>query len=207
MKSDATLVAQAQQGDEAAFEQLVLRHQRYAFNVAYRVLDDYGEAEDVTQEAFVRVWRGLSDFRGQAKFTTWLYRIVHNLCLNRLPKLRRDLQQIEPLEEVLVHPALFLPDLFETREQVAFLHHQLDRLPEKYRLVLTLRYLQNLSYTEIADVLALPIGTIKTHIHRGRRLLREGLRRWEKQTARDKRSGESQQSAPHPEGRVSYALL
>ena len=88
-ESDAELVARARQGDEAAFEQLVLRHQRYVFNLAYRVLGDSAEAEDATQEAFVRVWRGLSGFRGQAQFTTWLYRIVHNLCLNRLPGLRR----------------------------------------------------------------------------------------------------------------------
>ena len=73
---DTTLVAQAQQGDQAAFEQLVRRHQRYVFNVAYRVLGDSAEAEDVTQEAFVRAWRGLPGFRGQARFTTWLYRIV-----------------------------------------------------------------------------------------------------------------------------------
>jgi RNA polymerase sigma-70 factor, ECF subfamily len=207
MKSNATLVAQAQRGNEAAFEQLVLRHQRYVFNVAYRVLSDYDEAEDITQEAFVRAWRGLSSFRGEAKFTTWLYRIVHNLCLNRLPKLRRNLQQVEPLEEALSHPAPFLPDLFETRERVAFLHHQLDRLPEKYRLVLTLRYLQDLSYSEIADVLELSMGTVKTHIHRGRRLLRKELRQWEKQTARDDSGVESRQNAPHPEGRVSYALF
>jgi RNA polymerase sigma-70 factor (ECF subfamily) len=184
-ESDTELVARARQGDEAAFEQLVLRHQRYVFNLAYRVLGDYTEAEDMTQEAFVRVWRGLSGFRGQARFTTWLYRIVHNLCLNRLPGLQRELLQTEPLEEVLADPGLSPADLFAVREQMAFLHAQMDRLPEKYRLVLTLRYLQHLSYDEIAAALEMPMGTVKTHIHRARRLLRERLSQWEKHTAGD----------------------
>jgi RNA polymerase sigma-70 factor (ECF subfamily) len=184
-ESDAELVARVWQGDEAAFEQLVLRHQRYVFNLAYRVLGDYAEAEDVTQEAFLRVWRGLSGFRGQARFTTWLYRIVHNLCLNRLPRLRRELLQIEPPEEILANPAPSPPDLFDARERLAFLHAQLDRLPEKYRLVLTLRYLQEFSYAEIAAALDVPMGTVKTHLHRARRLLRERLRQWEEHTAGD----------------------
>jgi len=184
-ESDTELVARARQGDEAAFEQLVLRHQRYVFNLAYRVLGDYTEAEDITQEAFVRVWRGLSGFRGQARFTTWLYRIVHNLCLNRLPGLQRELLQTEPLEEVLADPGPSPADLFAVREQMAFLHAQMDRLPEKYRLVLTLRYLQHLSYDEIAAALEMPMGTVKTHIHRARRLLRERLRQWEEHTTGD----------------------
>ncbi len=189
-ESDAELVTRARQGDETAFEQLVLRHQRYVFNLAYRVLDDYTEAEDVTQEAFVRVWRGLSSFRGQARFTTWLYRIVHNLCLNRLPRLRQELLQTAPLEEVLPNPDPSPTDLFDVQEQVAFLHAQLDRLPEKYRLVLTLRYLQQLSYDEIAAVLDVPMGTVKTHIHRARQLLREQLRQWEKHTVGDESSAD-----------------
>ncbi|MBC8249529.1 MAG: sigma-70 family RNA polymerase sigma factor [Anaerolineales bacterium] len=184
-ESDAELVARARQGNEAAFEQLVRRHQRYVFNLAYRVLGDYTEAEDVAQEAFVRAWRGLSGFRGQARFTTWLYRIVHNLCLNRLPGLRRELLQVEPLEEVLSSPAPSPPDLFEARERVVFLHAELDRLPEKYRLVLTLRYLQGLSYAKIAAALDVPMGTVKTHLHRARRLLMERLRQWEEHTAGD----------------------
>jgi RNA polymerase sigma-70 factor (ECF subfamily) len=184
-EGDAELVARACEGDEAAFEQLVLRHQRYVFNLAYRVLGDYAEAEDMTQEAFVRVWRGLSGFRGQAQFTTWLYRIVHNLCLNRLPGLRRELLQTEPLEEVLADPGPSPTDLFDTRERLAFLHAQLDRLPEKYRLVLTLRYLQHLSYAEVAAALDMPMGTVKTHIHRARRLLRERLRQWEEHSTGD----------------------
>jgi RNA polymerase sigma-70 factor (ECF subfamily) len=183
---DTELVRQAQRGDAVAFEQLVRRHQRYVFNVAYRVLNDYAEAEDITQEAFVRAWRGLPGFRGQARFTTWIYRIVHNLCLNRLPGLRRELLRTEPLEEALAAPDPSQAELVEVRERMAFLHAQLDRLPEKYRLVLTLRYLQHLSYDEIAAALDLPVGTVKTHIHRARRLLVEQSRQWEQPATRDK---------------------
>ena len=182
---DTELVRRAQRGDNIAFEQLVRRHQRYVFNVAYRVLNDYAEAEDMTQEAFLRAWRGLPGFRGQAQFTTWLYRIVHNLCLNRLPRLKRELLQTEPLEEALTTPTPFQAELTEIREQMAFLHTQLDQLPEKYRLVLTLRFLQRLSYEEIATALDLPIGTVKTHIHRARRLLIERSRQWEEQAVTD----------------------
>jgi RNA polymerase sigma-70 factor (ECF subfamily) len=183
---DTKLVQRAQRGDAVAFEQLVRRHQRYVFNVAYRVLNDYAEAEDITQEAFVRAWRGLPGFRGQARFTTWIYRIVHNLCLNRLPGLKRELLRTEPLEEALAASTPSQAELVEVRERVAFLHAQLDQLPEKYRLVLTLRYLQHLSYDEIAAALDLPVGTVKTHIHRARRLLVEQSRQWEQPTIRDK---------------------
>lgn len=190
-KSDARLVAQAQKGDEAAFEQLLRRHQRYVFNLAYRVLGDYAEAEEVTQEAFVRAWRGLPGFRGEASFTTWLYRIVHNLCLNRLPGLQRELHQVESLEEELVDPTPSPPDHFDVQQRRAFLHAQLEQLPERYRLVLTLRYLQGLSYNEIAAVLDLPMGTVKTHIHRARCLLAKLLQGREEQVSARRGQAES----------------
>ena len=177
--TDSELVALARRGDEAAFEQLMLRHQRYVFNLAYRVLGDRSEAEDVTQETFLRAWRGLSRFRGEARFTTWLYRIAHNLCLNRLPGLRRRLLQTEPPDEWLPDPAPHPEAVAERRERLAFLHTQLEQLPEHYRLVLTLRYLQGFSYAEIAAILNVPLGTVKTHIHRARRLLRDRMGEWE----------------------------
>jgi RNA polymerase sigma-70 factor (ECF subfamily) len=192
VESDGTLIARAQRGDDAAFEQLVHRHQRYVFNVAYRVLRDVPEAEDITQEAFVRAWRGLQGFRGHAKFTTWIYRIVYNLCLNRLPGLRRELLQVESVEEAQLNSAPTPPELFEVEEQLDFLHAQLDQLSEKYRLVLTLRYLQGLSYEEISTTLNLPMGTVKTHIHRARGILMERKREWDRGKARQKNFGDIQ---------------
>ncbi|NIN65309.1 MAG: sigma-70 family RNA polymerase sigma factor [Anaerolineae bacterium] len=173
--NEAQLVVKAQRGDEDAFEQLVRAHQRYVFNLAYRVLGDYREAEDVAQETFVRAWRGLPSFRAESRFTTWLYRIARNVCLNRLPRLQAELTQTELLGET---PA----DVFNAKERRAFVHAELARLPEKYRLVLTLRYLQDLSYAEIADVLNLPLGTVKTHLHRGREALAARLAAWEAET-------------------------
>jgi RNA polymerase sigma-70 factor (ECF subfamily) len=107
---------------------------------------------------------------------------VYNLCLNRLPRLRRELLQAEPLEEAVVDLAPAPPDVFEVQERLAFLHDELNQLPAKYRLVLTLRYLQDLSYAEIAAALDVPMGTVKTHLHRARRLLTERLRRWEERS-------------------------
>lgn len=82
------LIARAQRGDASAFEALVIMHAQYVYNLALRVVDDPHEAEDLAQEAFLRAWQGLPRFRAQAKFSTWLYRIVTNLCYNRLPHLR-----------------------------------------------------------------------------------------------------------------------
>jgi RNA polymerase sigma-70 factor (ECF subfamily) len=178
--ADADLVRRAQRGDEKAFEELVERHQRFAFNVAYRVLGERREAEDITQEAFLRAWRALPGFRGEARFTTWLYRIVRNLCLNRLPSLRRELRTGDNLEQLLVDKGTSPPASLQAREKLAFLHAQLPSLPRKYRLVLTMRYLEEMSYREIAAQLDLPMGTVKTHIHRARRLLTERLQTWER---------------------------
>jgi RNA polymerase sigma-70 factor (ECF subfamily) len=169
--SEPQLVAKAQSGDECAFEQLVRAHQRYVFNLAYRVLGDRSEAEDVTQETFVRAWRGLPSFRAECRFTTWLYRIARNVCLNRLPRLEAELRQTEELGQPVACPDPGPDEVLDARERQALLHDALAKLPEKYRLVLTLRYLQGFSYAEIADVLNLPLGTVKTHLHRGREAL------------------------------------
>lgn len=175
-------IRRAQAGETEAFGALVAAHQRFVYHLALRALGHPQEAEDVAQEAFVRAWLALPNFRGQARFATWLYRIVTNLCYNRLPRLRRDLAALGdddlqdiPDEAASVEPAAGL----EAEQRRARLHEEIERLPESYRLLVTLRFQQELSYEEIAAVTSLPLGTVKTGLFRARAKLREALRAFE----------------------------
>ena len=175
------IVARAQQGDTAAFETLVDMHAKYVYNLALRVVQNPQEAEDLAQEAFLRAWRGLPAFRGQSKFSTWLYRIVTNLCYSYLPRIKRDLISLVPDEE-----AVRLPDVRLAPEERVLdtelrihLHQVIEQLPESYRLLITLRHLQNLSYKEISQVTGMPLGTVKTGIFRARQRLKTALENYE----------------------------
>lgn len=176
-----SLITRAQGGDSAAFEALVNQHARYVYNLALRLLHDPQEAENLSQEAFLRAWRGLSRFRVEARFTTWLYQIVTHLCYNRLPRLRVELATLDP-DEIMIE----IPDERQALEEIVLgdelrqiLHNAMDELPEGFRLLLTLRHLQALSYAEIAEVTGLPLGTVKTGIHRARQQLRQRLEAYE----------------------------
>jgi len=179
--NEVELIQQAKTGDTKAFVKLIVEHQSFAYNLALRTLGDPHEAEDMAQEAFVRAWLAISRFRGRATFQTWLYRIVVNLCYNRLPNLRRELAAEGDEKIANVHDGLSAnpATLVEIDEQRAFLHRQIERLPEKYRLLITLRYQGELTYEEIAQVLDVPLGTVKTGIFRARARLREALRNFE----------------------------
>jgi RNA polymerase sigma-70 factor, ECF subfamily len=181
---EQALVARAQAGDAEAFGDLVVAHQQFVYNLAWRALGDEREAEDAVQEAFVRAWLALPNFRGQAQFRTWLYRIVTNLCCNRLPRLRRELTALTADQATWV-PDESTPDPaaeLEAGEQRAFLHRQIDALPESYRLLVMLRFQQGLAYEEIATVLSLPLGTVKTGLFRARARLRAALQAYEEET-------------------------
>jgi len=176
------LVHQAQQGDTEAFAELVLEHQRFAFNLALRALSDPQEAEDIVQEAFLKAWQALSRFRRQARFQTWLYRIVMNLCYNRLPRLRADVEQAsdEKIDFIAASKPLHNPPAaLEMDELQEFLQRQIDHLPESHRLLISLRYQQDLSYAEIAEIMDAPLGTVKTGIFRARQRLRDALQEFE----------------------------
>jgi RNA polymerase sigma-70 factor (ECF subfamily) len=179
------LVARARAGDVEAFGALVLAHQPFVYNLAWRALGDEHDAQDTAQEAFVRAWQALPNFRGQAQFRTWLYRIVTNLCYSRLPGLRRQVAALGDVE-IGAMPDETQPDparQFEAGEQSTFLWQQVDALPESYRLLVMLRYQQGLPYEEIATVLSLPLGTVKTGLFRARARLREALRGLEEDAA------------------------
>ncbi len=178
-QDDLLLVAASKNGDQDAFAQLVQRYQRRVFNLVYRMLQQYEEATEITQETFLAAWQGLPAFRGDARFPTWLYRIAYNCSLKQLELRKRDraLQVALETEQVLEdanneHRANAEID---ARDRQALIQEHLSHLPAKYRIVLILRHLQDMTYEEMAEILTMPIGTIKTHLFRARNLLKERL--------------------------------
>ncbi|MEJ2325614.1 MAG: sigma-70 family RNA polymerase sigma factor [Anaerolineales bacterium] len=179
------LVRRAQNGDQEAFNLLVLAHQRFVYNLAVRSVSDPHEAQDISQEAFLRAWMALPSFKARSRFRTWLYRIVVNLCYTRLPGLRRELDAL-PVEEVfgMMDESRLNPSkAAELSEQRDYLHTQIENLPDSYRMMIVLRYQQGFSYEEIAEILGVPMGTVKTGIHRARKQLREALQTYQEAPA------------------------
>ena len=180
---DAPLIQRCQDGDTAAFDVLVLRHQRQAFAVAWRLLGDADEAKDVAQEAFVRAWRAIGTFRGDAKFSTWLLTIVTNLCRNRRRWWARRKQLIvaslddpgesddAPLADRIADPAPTPADRAVHSELGRQVAAALGRLDQMSRAVVVLRDVEGLPYEEIAGVLDCRVGTVKSRLNRARRRL------------------------------------
>lgn len=168
-----SLVARAQQGDRAAFEELVKETHRRVYNLAYHMLSNAQEAEDLTQEVYLRAWRALPEFRGEAQFSTWLYRITLNTALNYQRTLRGREQTVNAAEALarFEAPSTDPADAATLKDRNARLWAAVRRLAQRYRIVLALFYQHELSYTEIAEVLGLPIGTVKAQLNRARRAL------------------------------------
>ncbi|MHB0857420.1 MAG: RNA polymerase sigma factor [Anaerolineae bacterium] len=169
----AELVRCCQSGDAAAFARLVAETQNGVYNLAYSVLRDHQEAQDMMQEVYLRVWRALPGFRADSKFSTWLYRIVVNACLNRRRSLRPALAIVDDPEIIERISAPRADPVAATllRERREELWAAVGRLPEKYRLVIVLFYQQELPYSDIARLLSLPLGTVKAHLNRARQAL------------------------------------
>jgi len=184
-QEEANLVAASKKGDQDSFAQLVQQHQRRVFNLVFRMLQQYEEANEVTQETFLAAWQGLPSFRGDARFSTWLYRIAYNCALKQLEQRKRDRAiQVELQTEEMVTSSTQEQRVdaeIESRARQALVHEQLANLPAKYRIVLVLRHLQDMTYEEMAEILTMPIGTIKTHLFRARNLLKERLEMFDRE--------------------------
>ena len=178
-QDDLLLVAASKNGDQEAFAQLVQRYQRLVFNLVYRMLQQYEEAAEITQETFLAAWQGLPTFRGDARFPTWLYRIAYNCSLKQLEQRKRDraLQVALEAERTLGNANDEQRENAEldARDRQLLVQEHLSHLPAKYRIVLILRHLQDMTYEEMAEILTMPIGTIKTQLFRARNLLKERL--------------------------------
>ena len=181
--SDRELVEQAKRGDQSAFEQLVLNNQNKVYSLALRLVGDREEAADLAQEAFVRAWQGLSSFQGESSFSTWMYRLTTNVCIDHLRKKKRR-EGVEPTVSLddadsgWAEPADWEQDpqlQLERSERGKALARGLARLPDWQRRALVLRELSGLSYQEIAEALELDLGTVKSRIARARLSLRKIL--------------------------------
>lgn len=179
------LVSASRQGDQDAFAQLVQRHQRRVFNLVFRMVQQYEEANEVTQETFLAAWQGLPSFRGDAHFSTWLYRIAYNCALKQLEQRKRDtaLQAVVQSEHLVAqaNSDQRIDAALEASTRRELISEQLSHLPAKYRIVLVLRHLQEMTYEEMAEILTMPIGTIKTHLFRARNLLKERLEMFDRE--------------------------
>lgn len=176
-QSDEVLVARAKQGDLLAYGELVSRYQNQVYNLARRMLPSEEDAEDAAQETFIRLYRCLDQFRGQARFSTWLYRIAANKCLDAWRRKKQEKQQLAG--SVFQHsrePTGSGPEEELLREeQRQDVRAALLRLPEKYRIVLVLQHYHGLNYGEISLALGLPAKTVATRIYRAKQMLRDVL--------------------------------
>ena len=178
---DNFLIKQAIRGDAYAFEQLMRRHESRMYSVAIRMCGNREDAQDCVQDAMLRIYRALDRFKGQSSFSTWVYRITMNTCLDEL---RRRKVRASTSLDTLLESGWSPTDETDTPE-----HHAIDAerrkalsgaiqsLPEDMRSAIVLREMQGLSYEEISDVLSVNVGTIKSRISRGREKLREKLKK------------------------------
>ena len=181
----ADVIRRAQAGDTAALLELVEGQQTYVYSIALSIMRNPADAADMTQEAFIKLLRGLPTYRSETKFTTWLYRLATNVCLDGLRRRGRPVESLNLVEGGALEDdgrtaAERLAD--EDRwtqpepaqalgESAAEVRAALDRLPTAQRLALTLHYFEDMRYEEVAEVMALPLNTVKSHIRRGKERL------------------------------------
>jgi RNA polymerase sigma-70 factor (ECF subfamily) len=186
---DAGLVASSQKGDLAAFESLVVRHQKRMLNIAFRLIDNYDEACEVVQDAFVSAYKNIKDFRSDAKFTTWLAAITVNLSKNRLKQIKSRQGHVsysldDPLRtddgELTTDPPSKEPSVLERLEKQdvrSKVQDCIKALEPEHREIIVLRDMQDFSYVDIGDMLKMREGTVKSRLFRAREAIKDCLKR------------------------------
>ncbi len=184
---DKTLAAQAAAGRQRAFRELLRRYERPVFSLIYRMVRDRGLAEDLSQEAFIRAFNAIASYNPGYKFSSWMFKIAHNLTIDHLRKKRIDTislhgsphaltEEAQARTRPIVESADERPDAYvENLELGSQIEAAIGKLRPEYRTVTLLRHVEGYSYKEIAEIMELPLGTVKTYIHRARLELKEAL--------------------------------
>jgi len=180
-RTDEELVARSIDGDTDSFNQLVLRWERPIFALAYRVIGREEEARDVVQETFLRAFRGIKNFRGQAKFSSWVYRIALNLCRDWIRRERRAPIQATPEGVDLVElaaeqgPVESIETLVARHDLSKIVEQAMALLPDEQRTAIILKEYHGMTFQEIADLQGCPLSTVKTRLYQGLTVLRRHL--------------------------------
>ena len=179
-EQERELILRCQEKDSAAMGTLIVQYQHWVYNIAYGLLGHREDAQDTTQDVFLSVWQNIHKFQFRSRFSTWLYKIVKNKCLNVIDQKKR--RKTDPMEIDDTQPWVPLdtttPEQEVLRnEQTEILHAALGKLKESYRTILVLRELRELSYEEIAEILNCTLGRVKSRLHEARKALRQELER------------------------------
>jgi RNA polymerase sigma factor (sigma-70 family) len=187
------LIERCLDGDQAAWEEIVRLHRRKVFNIAYKFVGRHDQAEDLTQEVFLKLYKSLDTFDRRANFQTWLISVSRNLCIDHYRSVRKEREvvnrEIDPAELTPPSNERSAQSILEQRDRVRLLRQALDKLQPTLRTAVLLRDIQELSYQEIAQRLSLPEGTVKSRINRGRTELARQFRRLREQQDAIPRTG------------------
>lgn len=193
--ADDELIKRIQLGDMDAFEQLVTQYEKKVYSIAYRLVGNHEDASDLAQEAFIKVFKSIKNFRGDASFSTWLYHVVSNVCRDYLRKNKLKTSSLdepvvfegECLERQIIDSSLGPNQIAEQKELQAYVQKLILQLPDDYRLVLVLREYMDFSYEEIAKEMNITMGTVKSRLNRARNMLKDKLLGEREQSIQDLR--------------------
>lgn len=178
------LIKRCQDGEIEAFEKLISSYQKKVYNIAYRYVGNREEAEDLAQEAFIKVFRSIKSFRGEAAFSTWLYHIVSNVCRDALRKNSRRMEdsldcavttEKGELQREVADWSMSPEPIYENQELGEFIQALINQLTPEYKTVIIMREIQEMSYEEIAEELNCSLGTVKSRLSRARKALRDKI--------------------------------
>ncbi len=173
---DFKLIKEVIKGDESSFEELVKKYQHQVLNTIYRYIDDYNEAEDIAQDVFIKVWRKIKNFQGKSKFSTWLYRIVVNQCLDYRRKKKEEVVSLDKsLDEGKVPESLTIELDFEQKRKTELLKKAIKEIPDNQRIALILSKFEAKSYQEIAQIMEISISSVASLIFRAKENLKSKL--------------------------------